>query len=76
MFAGVGMAGAALRNWVLNLNAALDGKGVFAGHIAIGAWLTGTPGAPEGVPLKHPDDLAHLYWDLHTARKPADTLVQ
>lgn len=35
----------------------------------------GTPGAPEGAPLKEPDDIARLYWDLHTGREPAEHLV-
>ena len=27
------------------------------------------------VTLKHPDDIARLYWDLHTSREPADHLI-
>ncbi|WP_232668232.1 SDR family NAD(P)-dependent oxidoreductase [Pseudonocardia sp. TRM90224] len=74
-FASAGMAGAALRNWVLGLNGALVGKGVHACHIAIGVWLAGTPGAPEGVTFKEPDDIARVYWDLYTARESADRLI-
>ena len=33
------------------------------------------PGAPEGAPLKEPDNIARLYWDLHTGREPAEHLV-
>jgi hypothetical protein len=44
MFVGAGMAGAALRKWVLTLNGALADKGIYAGHVAIGAWLAGTQG--------------------------------
>ena len=72
VFASAGMAGAALRRWALTLNRSLAGTGVYAGHIAIGTWIAGTPGAPEGTPLKDPDDIASLYWDLHTSREPAD----
>jgi NAD(P)-dependent dehydrogenase (short-subunit alcohol dehydrogenase family) len=75
VFVSAGMAGAALRKWALTLNGALAGRGVYAGHVAIGTWIAGTPGAPEGVPLKEPDDIARLYWDLHTSREPAEHLI-
>jgi len=75
VFVSAGMAGAALRKWVLTLNGALADRGVYAGHVAIGTWIAGTPGAPEGVPLKEPDDIARLYWDLHTSREPAEHLI-
>jgi NADP-dependent 3-hydroxy acid dehydrogenase YdfG len=75
VFVSAGMAGAALRKWVLTLNGALAGRGVYAGHVAIGMWIAGTPGAPEGAPLKEPDDIARLYWDLHTGREPVERLV-
>jgi len=75
VFVSTGMAGAALRKWVLTLNAALADKGVYAGHVAIGAWIAGTPGAPDGASLKEPDDIARLYWDLHTSRESADHLI-
>jgi NAD(P)-dependent dehydrogenase (short-subunit alcohol dehydrogenase family) len=75
VFVSAGMAGAALRKWALALNGALAGRGIYVGHIAIGTWIAGTPGVPEGTPLKEPDDIARLYWDLHTAREPAEQLV-
>jgi short-subunit dehydrogenase len=75
VFVTAGMAGAALRKWALTLNGTLAGSGVYAGHVAIGTWIAGTPGAPEGAPLTEPDDLARLYWDLHTRREPAEQLV-
>ena len=75
VFVGAGMAGAALRKWVLTLNSALADKGIYAGHVAIGTWIAGTPGAPEDAQPKQPDDIARLYWDLHTARQPADHLI-
>jgi NADP-dependent 3-hydroxy acid dehydrogenase YdfG len=75
VFVSVGMAGAALRKWVLNLNGALADKGIYAGHVAIGAWIAGTPGAPESAKAKQPDDIARLYWQLHTNRAPADHLI-
>ena len=75
VFVSAGMAGAALRKWALTLNGVLAGRGVYAGHVAIGTWIAGTPGAPEGTPLKDPDDIARLYWDLHTGREPAEHLI-
>jgi short-subunit dehydrogenase len=75
VFVSAGMAGAALRKWSLTLNGALAGRGVYVGHVAIGVWIAGTPGAPEGAPLKEADEIARLYWDLHTAREPAEHLV-
>jgi short-subunit dehydrogenase len=75
VFVSTGMAGAALRKWVLALNAALAGRGVYAGHIAIGTWIAGTPDAPQGAPLKEPDDIARLYWNLHTSHQPAEHLI-
>ncbi|WP_433365011.1 SDR family NAD(P)-dependent oxidoreductase [Actinoplanes sp. CA-142083] len=72
LFVSTGMAGAALRKWILTLNAALAGKGIYAGHVAIGTWIAGTPGAPDGVTLKEPDDIARFYWDLHISREPAE----
>jgi hypothetical protein len=59
----------------LALNGALAGRGVYAGHVAIGRWIAGTPGTPEGTPLKEPDDIARLCWDLHTGREPAEHLI-
>jgi NAD(P)-dependent dehydrogenase (short-subunit alcohol dehydrogenase family) len=75
VFVSAGMAGAALRKWVLTLNVALAGRGVYAGHVAIGVWIAGTPGAPDGAPLRDPDDIARLYWDLHTGREPAEYVI-
>jgi NAD(P)-dependent dehydrogenase (short-subunit alcohol dehydrogenase family) len=75
VFVSAGMAGAALRKWALTLNGALAGRGVYAGHVAIGTWIAGTPGAPEGVSLKEPDDIAPLYWDLYTGREPAEHVI-
>jgi NADP-dependent 3-hydroxy acid dehydrogenase YdfG len=75
VFVSAGMAGAALRKWALTLNGALAGSGIYAGHVAIGTWIAGTPGAPEGTPVKEPNDIARLYWDLHTRRGPAEQLI-
>ncbi|WP_330346856.1 hypothetical protein [Streptomyces sp. NBC_00582] len=39
MLGNVDAAGAALRNWVLNLNKELAGSGVHAAHVAINVWI-------------------------------------
>jgi NAD(P)-dependent dehydrogenase (short-subunit alcohol dehydrogenase family) len=75
VFVSAGMAGAALRKWALTLNRALADKGIYVGYVAIGTWIAGTPGAPEGTQPKEPDDIARLYWDLHTGRMPAEHLI-
>ncbi|WP_433200507.1 SDR family NAD(P)-dependent oxidoreductase [Dactylosporangium sp. CS-047395] len=75
VFVSTGMAGAALRKWVLTLHDALAGRGIYAGHVAIGAWIAGTPGAPDGAVLRHPDDLARRYWELHVNRGPAEDVI-
>jgi NAD(P)-dependent dehydrogenase (short-subunit alcohol dehydrogenase family) len=72
VFVTAGMAGAALRKWALTLNGTLASRGVYAGHIAIGTWIAGTPGAPADAAVKEPDSIARLYWDLHTTREPAE----
>lgn len=73
--ATVGPAGAALRNWALNLNGALADKGVYVGHVAIGTWIAGTPGMPGDAPGVDPDMLAQIYWDLHASRGPAERVI-
>jgi NADP-dependent 3-hydroxy acid dehydrogenase YdfG len=75
VFVSAGMAGAALRKWALTLNGVLAGRGVYAGHVAIGTWIAGTPGAPEGASPSEPGGIARLYWDLHTSRGPAEHLI-
>ncbi|HZR54078.1 MAG TPA: SDR family NAD(P)-dependent oxidoreductase [Streptosporangiaceae bacterium] len=75
VFVSAGMAGAALRKWALTLNAALADRGLYAGHVAIGTWIAGTPGAPEDASPMEPDDIARCYWDLHIRREPAEHLI-
>jgi NAD(P)-dependent dehydrogenase (short-subunit alcohol dehydrogenase family) len=75
VFVSAGMAGAALRKWALTLNNSLASRGVYAGHVAIGTWIVGTPGAPADAPVKEPDDIAQVYWDLHTSREPAERII-
>ena len=75
VFVSAGMASAALRKWALTLNEALADRGIYVGHVAIGTWIAGTPGAPEGASLAEPGDIARLYWDLHTSREPAEHVI-
>jgi NAD(P)-dependent dehydrogenase (short-subunit alcohol dehydrogenase family) len=70
MLANVNAAAAALRNWVLNLHKELAGTGVLAAHVAIGVWI-GTDG-PPGAPTATAEEIAPLYWDLHTHRDDAE----
>lgn len=60
--ANVQVATAGLRNWVLNLNAALAGRGVYAAHVAIAAYIG------QGRPDSEPDVIADAYWRLHVDR--------
>lgn len=73
--ATAGAAGAALRNWALTLNGALADKGIYVGHVAIGAWIAGTPGTPDDASPMEPDTIADAYWDLHTTRNPAEHVI-
>ncbi|MEU6847864.1 SDR family oxidoreductase [Streptomyces sp. NPDC046716] len=66
MLGNLNAAQAALRNWVLGLHKELAGTGVKAAHVAIGAWVG--PDGPPGVPAAPAEDIAPLYWDLHTRR--------
>lgn len=75
VFVSAGMAGAALRKWVLTLNKAVSANGVHAAHVALGIWLEGTPGAPPGTTFTPPDTIARTYWTLHTNHEPTDQLI-
>ncbi|WP_433476400.1 SDR family NAD(P)-dependent oxidoreductase [Spirillospora sp. CA-142024] len=73
MLATLNTAQAALRNWVINLHNTLAEQGVHAATVAINLLPSAT--APEGVPHADPDDIAQLYWDLHTRRDRPEQLV-
>jgi NAD(P)-dependent dehydrogenase (short-subunit alcohol dehydrogenase family) len=64
----VGIAGAGLRNYVLALNAALAGRGVYAAHVPLATFIG------SGGPETHPDTIAELYWDLHVSRDQPERL--
>jgi NADP-dependent 3-hydroxy acid dehydrogenase YdfG len=68
MMGNVGIAGSALRNWVLNLNQVLADKGVYVAHIPLAVWMG------SGGPETQPDTIAELYWELYTKRDEAEHL--
>lgn len=65
-FANIAAASGALRNWVLNLHAALAPRGVYAAHVAIATWI-----GREG-PASQPEAIAETYWDLYRSRQDAE----
>jgi NADP-dependent 3-hydroxy acid dehydrogenase YdfG len=65
--ANVNAAAAALRNWVVNLHKELADTGVQAAHVAIDVSLGAVATVP-GFPTATPDEVAPVYWELHTNR--------
>lgn len=65
-FGNIGIAGGALRNWVLNLHTALADSGVYAAHVPISTFIG------QGGPETKPDTIAELYWDLYVTREEAE----
>lgn len=68
--ANVQIATAGMRNWILNLNAALSGTGVYAAHVAIAAYIG------QGGHDSQPETMADAYWRLHTERAEAELVIQ
>ncbi|MEV0640969.1 SDR family NAD(P)-dependent oxidoreductase [Streptomyces sp. NPDC050619] len=66
MLGNVNAAQAALRNWVINLHKELADTDIQAAHVAIGVWIGA--GGPPGAPTATAEEIAPLYWDLHTQR--------
>ena len=60
--ANVQVATAGLRNWILNLNASLAGRGVYAAHVAIAAVIN------DGRPEMSPAAIADAYFRMHIER--------
>jgi hypothetical protein len=82
---GLALASAALRNYVITLNAALQPAGVYAGTITISGLiargdihqvLLESPD-PLGVslPTLNPDELAETVWRLYTERTKAEAVI-
>ena len=61
-FASIAAASGALRNWILNLHAAVEPNGVYVAHIALAANIGKGGAASEA------DTIAESYWQLHQAR--------
>jgi NAD(P)-dependent dehydrogenase (short-subunit alcohol dehydrogenase family) len=66
MMGNVGIAMAALRNFVLSLHQALGERGIYVAHVPISVWI-GQMG-----PASEPDVIAQLYWELYTTRRLAE----
>ena len=73
MLATVNAAQAGLRNYVHNLHQTVADRGIHAATVAINVFIGAE--APEGVPHLHPDEIAKVYWDLHTRRDRVEQLV-
>ncbi|MDR6736674.1 SDR family oxidoreductase [Sphingobacterium sp. 2149] len=67
MMGNVGIAMAGLRNYVLNLNTELSGKGIYAGHIGIGIWMK------EGSAVQ--DKIADIWYDMYMKRDRAEEYI-
>ncbi|WP_320781559.1 hypothetical protein [Streptomyces sp. CRN 30] len=68
--ANVRIATAGMRNWILNLHAALSGTGVHAAHMAVAAYIG------RGGHGSRPETIADAYWRLHTERAEAELVIQ
>ncbi len=82
---GVGPAMAATRNYIFSLNGEVLSKGVYAGHITIGAMIERSAGlslvAQSGMkvdpswPVLDPDAIAAEVWDLVTRRDRVEAVL-
>ncbi|MBO2447488.1 SDR family NAD(P)-dependent oxidoreductase [Actinomadura barringtoniae] len=80
---GYGIAGAGLRNYLLTMNAELSAANVHVAMLTIGVliersdaarFFDADAAAGRGLtpPRRDPDELAELYWELHTKRDRAE----
>jgi NAD(P)-dependent dehydrogenase (short-subunit alcohol dehydrogenase family) len=83
---GLALASAALRNYAITLNAALQPAGIYSGTITIGGMIersdihTETQANPElswdiVAATLNPDDLAETLWRLYTERTEAEAVI-
>jgi NADP-dependent 3-hydroxy acid dehydrogenase YdfG len=68
----VNAAAAALRNWVVNLHKELAGTGIQAAHIAVDVMIGDADAVVPGIPSAPADQIAPVYWELHTHRDEAE----
>jgi NADP-dependent 3-hydroxy acid dehydrogenase YdfG len=84
--ANFGLAMAAMRNYVYNLNSALAERGVYAGTLTIGGLIqrsevqqhfdfTTDIAQGDDPDRLDPDDLAATYWDMYTKRDRVEEVV-
>jgi NADP-dependent 3-hydroxy acid dehydrogenase YdfG len=71
--ANVNAAAAALRNWAMNLHKELADAGIQAAHVGIDSSI-GVSVIP-GLEAAQPEQITHLYWDLHTTKRDQAELV-
>ena len=81
---GLALASAALRNYAITLNAALQPAGVYACTITIGGLIErgdihramqANPGLFANVTSLNPDDLAETVWHLYTERTEPEAVI-
>ncbi|MFI7640647.1 SDR family NAD(P)-dependent oxidoreductase [Nonomuraea sp. NPDC049400] len=63
----VNAAAAALRNWAINLHKELTGTGIQAAHVGIDVSI-GLSVIPD-FPTAQPEEIAPVYWELHTTHR-------
>ncbi len=68
MMGNVGIAGSALRNWVLNLHQVVKDKGVYVAHVPLAVWMS------SGGPETQPETIAEMYWNLYATREEPEHL--
>lgn len=79
----VGPAMSAMRNYLYSLHGELQGTGIYAGTLTIGALIVnekstddqafpGEASIADGFPTVDPDTLADRYWSMHTQRGGAE----
>ncbi|MFT4109852.1 SDR family NAD(P)-dependent oxidoreductase [Propionicimonas sp.] len=73
MLAPTNAAQAGLRNWAHNLHQTVAERGVHVATVAINVLIGAT--APDGVPHRAPDEIAKIYWDLHSRRDRVEEVV-
>ncbi|BAD60290.1 SDR family NAD(P)-dependent oxidoreductase [Nocardia farcinica] len=76
---GVGPIMAAARNYLYSLHGELADRGVYAGTLAVAAYIAGSEIAEAArastgaeLPVADPDDLAEQYWSMYVARDGAE----
>lgn len=69
----VNAAAAALRNWAIGLHKELSDNGIQAAHVAIDVSIDKS--VVPGFPVAPADEIAAVYWDLHTTKRDVAEFV-